>query len=349
MALPRTAAICSFRLGGTDGVSIEAAKWAWALRELGIAVHTVAGSGTATYLVPGLEIDAIGAPDPDELAAALGDAEVVIVENVCSLPLNRTAAHIVARLLRGRRAVLHHHDLALERPELAHLGPPPDDPSWTHVCINAAAVARLASCAIAARLCYNAFGTDPVLVGREDARDALGLAPGERLVLQPTRAIPRKNVPAGLALAEALGATYWLTGPAEDGYGSQLDDVLRGARTLVVHRPIDDLAVGFAAADLVVMPSTLEGFGNPAVEAILHRRPVAVGPYAMADELRGLGLHFLDALDPSAVASALEVPDEAELESSLLAIRAHLDLADLPARLEAVLSEPRSPGTILAG
>ena len=50
------AAIVSFRLGGTDGVSIEAGKWAWALGRLGFEVVTVAGSGPVDRLVPGLSM-----------------------------------------------------------------------------------------------------------------------------------------------------------------------------------------------------------------------------------------------------------------------------------------------------
>ena len=38
-----SAVLVSFRLGGTDGVSIEARKWEWALRELGFATRRVAG------------------------------------------------------------------------------------------------------------------------------------------------------------------------------------------------------------------------------------------------------------------------------------------------------------------
>ncbi len=45
----------SYRLGGADGVSIEAEKWQWALRTLGFEVRTVAGSGPVDVLVPGLD------------------------------------------------------------------------------------------------------------------------------------------------------------------------------------------------------------------------------------------------------------------------------------------------------
>ena len=37
--------VVSYRLGGQDGVSVEAAKWAWAFGQLGFDVATIAGSG----------------------------------------------------------------------------------------------------------------------------------------------------------------------------------------------------------------------------------------------------------------------------------------------------------------
>ncbi|HSH23456.1 MAG TPA: hypothetical protein VK975_05265, partial [Acidimicrobiales bacterium] len=60
LAFPaRTAAVLSFRLGGPDGVSVEAAKWAWALARLGFSVGTVAGEGDADVIVPGLAAGAV--------------------------------------------------------------------------------------------------------------------------------------------------------------------------------------------------------------------------------------------------------------------------------------------------
>ncbi|MGO9457002.1 MAG: hypothetical protein ACLP62_08155 [Acidimicrobiales bacterium] len=129
----RTAAIVSFRLGGTDGVSIEAAKWQWALSELGFSVRTVAGLGPVDHRVPGLAIDAAAGPTAVEVERALDDADLVVVENLCSLPLNPEALSVVAGCCRGRPTVLHHHDLPWQRPHLAHHAGPPDDPAWVVV------------------------------------------------------------------------------------------------------------------------------------------------------------------------------------------------------------------------
>lgn len=84
----RLVAIVSFRLGSADGMSVAAAHWAVALRRLGYRVRAVAGTGVADRLVPGLAIDAPLPSRPRELDAALGAADLVVAENICSLPLN---------------------------------------------------------------------------------------------------------------------------------------------------------------------------------------------------------------------------------------------------------------------
>ncbi|MDP9075120.1 MAG: hypothetical protein M3N98_13350, partial [Actinomycetota bacterium] len=112
----RLAVMISFRFGGPDGVSVEAAKWAWALGRLGFAVRTVAGTGPVDVRIEGLGAgSALTGADPGRLdtarlEAALADADLVVVENLLSLPLNPAAADAVAWLLRGRRAVIRHHD-----------------------------------------------------------------------------------------------------------------------------------------------------------------------------------------------------------------------------------------------
>ena len=114
--MPRCAVV-SFRLGLSDGVSIVASSWASALDDFGFDVVTVAGEGPVDRCVPGLSLTAAGTPPSDaEVSDALADADLVIVENLCTIPLNLPAARAVARTLGGRPAVLHHHDPAVAMP-----------------------------------------------------------------------------------------------------------------------------------------------------------------------------------------------------------------------------------------
>ena len=58
--------------------------------------------------------------------------------------------------------------------------------------------------------------------------------------MQPTRALARKNVAGAIALTEALDAldaAYWLLGPAEDGYGPELQRLVAQARCRMLLGP----------------------------------------------------------------------------------------------------------------
>ncbi|HXQ62858.1 MAG TPA: hypothetical protein VN796_11030 [Acidimicrobiales bacterium] len=341
MATPG-AALISFRLGGSDGVSVEAQKWCDALVRLGFAVRTVAGSGPVDRRLPGLAIDAPDPPTDDEIDDALGGADLVVVENLCSLPLNPSAAVAVARALRGRRAVLHHHDLPWQRERFIDSPPPPDDHRWIHVTVNDLSRRQLADRGITATVVRNAFDVDPPAGDRATTREKLGLAGGDRLLLQPTRAIPRKNVGGGLALAAHVGATFWLLGPAEDGYGPELERLLAATEVPVVHGHDDagaDVADAYAACDAVVLPSTWEGFGNPSVESAVRDRPLAIGPYPVADELRAFGFRWFAHDDPGALSSWLDTPEATLLEHNHDVARRHFSLRDLPERLSRLLAD----------
>jgi glycosyltransferase involved in cell wall biosynthesis len=356
----RSVAIVSYRLGGTDGVSVEAGKWAWAARRLGLEVVTVAGEGSADRLVPGLAWGADEVPSLHEVGNALSGFDVVVVENLCSLPLNPSASAAVAATLKGRPAILRHHDLAWQRPHLAHFGPPPHDPAWLHVCVNDLSRRQLVDHGIPALTIYNHFDTDVAPGRRGETRAILGVASERPLVLQPTRAIPRKNVAAGMALAETLGAEYWLTGSAEEGYGDELGLLVARAR-VPVHRlsastpradaPAPDapgpdgitMADAYAACDVVVLPSTWEGFGNPALESAVHRRPLAIGSYPVAAELARFGFRWFSVDEPAALGEHLSHPDDGLVEHNLAVARRHFSLTDLPARLDALLDRLARP------
>ena len=127
----------SFRLGRHDGVSVVAATWARVLAAQGWTVRTVAGDGPVDHLLPGLAVGARTPPTASEIDAALDGVDLVVVENLCTIPLNLPAARAVAGRLRGRPAVLHHHDPPWQRAQWAHVTElPPRDPAWRHVTIN---------------------------------------------------------------------------------------------------------------------------------------------------------------------------------------------------------------------
>jgi glycosyltransferase involved in cell wall biosynthesis len=332
----------SFRLGGNDGVSIEAAKWAGALAALGWHVDSVAGSGVADRVLPGLAMDAAEPPARAEVDDALAAADLVVVENLCSLPLNAAAGRAVAAACAGRPALLHHHDLPWQRQQFAGFPPPPDDDAWAHVTINELSRRELAAHGIAATTVYNTFDPSPVPGDRAATRAALRADDRARVLLQPTRALPRKGVGTGLALAEAVGGVYWLLGAAEDGYGPELDRLVRSASCPVLLGPPTPgaaltIADAYAACDAVLLPSTWEGFGNPSVESATYRRPLAIGPYPVAAELAAFGFKWFDAADAAALGAWLDDPDPALLNHNQHVAAAHFNLADLPGRLARVL------------
>ncbi len=98
-----TCAILSFRLGLTDGVSVVALRWQQLLTELGFDVVTVAGEGPVDRTVPGLALRASTPPTLDELRVALADVDLVVVENLCTIPLNLGAARWWPRQDRASR------------------------------------------------------------------------------------------------------------------------------------------------------------------------------------------------------------------------------------------------------
>jgi mannosylglucosylglycerate synthase len=336
----RRAAIVSYRLGMADGVSVTAGQWVRALRRLGMRVRTVAGDGRPDVLVRSLALDARRPPSRAELAAALDDVDLVVADNICSLPMNRAVGEALAEHLRGRPAVLRHHDLPWERAQYAHLTSwPADDPAWWHVTINELARRALwERRGIAATTIYHGFAERSCPEQRDAVRRRMRVG-DEPLVLQPTRAIARKGIDVGLALAAAVGGTYWLTGPAEDGYQAELDGLLRAGGAPYRRRlPFGVQMPGaYAACDAVALPSSWEGFGLPLIEAALHRRPIAVGEFPVARELATFGFRWFDAAEPVPLKAFLADPDPGLLDHNEAVARTHFGIDALARRLEMML------------
>ncbi len=319
-------------------MSIEATKWIDAFRSLGHEVTTLAGDGDADIVMSELAIRASSAPNLDKVTEALVDADLVVVENMVSLPLNVAARDVLYRALDSRPALFHHHDLAWQRPEWINEPPPLDRPLWRHVTINDLSRRELLARGLDATTVRNVFEPDPPLGRRDATRHELGLT-DERLMLLPTRAIPRKNVAGAIRLAEELDAVLWLLGPAEDGYGAELENLVRASRVDVRRGLPEGFEIhdAYAASDLVVMPSTWEGFGNPVLESVTHRRALALFAYPVAREIMSYGFEFFDLADVAAIERFLADPDEGLLARNLDVAREHFNVARLPERLAALL------------
>jgi hypothetical protein len=88
----------------------------------------------------------------------------------------------------------------------------------------------------------------------------------------------------------------------------------------------------------VVLPSTWEGFGNPAVESAVHDRPLAIGPYPVARELAAFGFEWFGVDDASPLRHWLEHRDPSLLQHNRAVASRYFSLSDLPGKLERVLA-----------
>lgn len=333
-----------------DGVSIVAAAWQNALETLGFTTYTIAGEGVADRLVPGLAIDGPQISHADlvaEVSSAVDDADVVLVENLLTIPMNLKASRAVAEVLEGRPAVLHHHDPPWQRERFKHVTElPPDDKHWRHVTINKLTANEFEQRSISATTIYNGFETDPQPGERWRTRELLRVNGNQRLFAHPVRAIGRKNIPAAVKLCEQLDAVYWLPNPAEEGYDDLLVQILGDARCPVIRSTLAELDLSiadlYAAADLVLFPSTWEGFGNPPIEAAIHRRPVVVGPYPVAEELRALGFRWLEPDTPDEINRVLAdleghwPPDHQMLEHNRQVAKTNLSIEKMTEEMRSV-------------
>jgi glycosyltransferase involved in cell wall biosynthesis len=348
----------SFRLGGDDGVSVEARKWAWALQELGFDTRRVAGAIEGDperddIVIPPLAIDATEPVEPHELASALDGADLVVIDNICSLPLNVEAARAVARAAgehRGR-VCFRHHDLAWQRRPLKHLESefPPRSPGALHATINLRSRRELHARGYDdATTVHNYFDLDPPQGDRAATRASFGFRADDFVLLQPARAIERKNVPGSIRFAQQLHGILpglelrlWVTGPAEDGYAPVLDRIIERSQIPITLGRAPTPRDAYAASDLVVFPSTWEGFGNPVVESVAYRRACVAYPYPVLAEIVASGIRVFSTQQPEGIAKFLVDTPEARdryYEANVQRARVSYSITDLPGAIDDMLA-----------
>jgi glycosyltransferase involved in cell wall biosynthesis len=103
----------------------------------------------------------------------------------------------------------------------------------------------------------------------------------------------------------------------------------------------------YGASDVVVMSSTWEGFGNPVLESVTHRRVLAVYPYPVLREIESFGFRFFALDDLEGVKNFLTNPDTELVEHNVAIARENFNVVHLPARLIPVLESLNIKGTQL--
>ena len=352
----------STRFAGTDGVSLEAAKWAQALEGDGHRCFWFAGEldrdrahsllapkahfkhAQIKYISDHVFGQSRRNPVITEMIHALRaslktrlrefirrfDLELLIVENALTIPMNLPLGLALAETISETQipTIAHHHDFYWERKrfsvnavsEFLPMAFPADLPNIRHVVINSPAQRELAHRrGLAATLIPNVldFHRPPRVDDGEisQLRHAIGLAPDDLMVLQPTRLIKRKGIEHVIELVKALdlprcklvishedgdegrGYSDWLrTHAANRGVDLRLIDrnVISPWRETAGPEGHFSLWTVYAAADLVTFCSLYEGFGNGLLEAIYFRKPIVLNRYEIfVSDIEPLGFDFI--------------------------------------------------------
>jgi glycosyltransferase involved in cell wall biosynthesis len=252
---------------------------------------------------------------------------------------------VVTRVAEGHRGrvLFRHHDLPWQRRHLSHIGAdlPPRLDGAMHATINLRSRRELEARGFAGpTTVHNFFDLDPAAGDRAGTRARFGFADDEFVLLQPSRAIERKNVPGAVRLASRIVRAMpnrrvhlWISGPAEDGYAETLARVIERSEVPVTVGRAERVADAYAACDLVVFPSTWEGFGNPVIESIAARRACAAFPYPVLAEILAAGVRCFSTEQPDVLERFLREPEsrhEAYFDVNLRRARISFSLADLP-------------------
>lgn len=365
-------AIVSTRLGGIDGVSIEADKWAKAYESLGLEPIYIAGNfGKQTkrsykieemdYYHPEIrkirslafnkgdsdakkiniselreDIDSIKNIIKKKLTDIIDKNEInyFSIENALSIPLNIPLGIALSEIILEKKiaTITRHHDFYWEREEFLNSSIqdlldryfPPEIDNIKHVVINTIAQKSLYSKRkIRAEYIPNVFDfeiSDRYNAGSTNLKKILNIASEDYLFLQPTRIIKRKRIERSIQLVEKLSREMrkkiylFVTGKSEKDeidYFHKIKELADCKNVkMILNEDIKSKYVcglkkdmlkmynisiydAYYFSDLVTLPSDVEGFGNPVIEACAFKKPLFVNNYPVLGDILSKGFEFV--------------------------------------------------------
>ncbi len=338
----------STRIEGTDGVSLEIAKWANVLERNGFSCYYFAGSSdrpaSKSFLVKEAHFahpavrriskacfgKRVRSPDATRAVHELREllkkelyrfAErfsigLLIVENALAIPMNIPLGLALAEFIAetGMPSIGHHHDFFWERKrflvncveDYLSWAFPPSLKSLVHVVINTIASEQLSyRKGLSNIVIPNVYDFSSPPEPPDDyctgLRKELGLSPGDLFVLQPTRAVPRKQIERSIELVSRLKLkkpVLVISHSVRDEGTEYSRRLLEYAKAMGVKLVSIENRVGpergrtpsgrriytigdvYRCADLVTYPSGFEGFGNAFLEAVYYKKPIVVNRYS---------------------------------------------------------------------
>lgn len=242
--------------------------------------------------------------------------DLLVPQNSLTIPMHVPLGIAITEIIAETQipTIAHHHDFYWERIRFSvnavgdyiRMAFPPNLPNMGHVVINSAAQEELAlRTGIASIIIPNILDFDnPPQVNEKrnsELRQAIGLAPDDIMILQPTRVIQRKGIEHAIELVEELknprcklvisheagdeGFEYvnWLKEKAKDSgvdlrmFSIQMRDPWDNEA--IIKSPYTLLDI-YPCADFITYPSLYEGFGNAFLEAIYFKKPLLINRYA---------------------------------------------------------------------
>ncbi len=286
------------------------------------------------------------------------DLDLLIPENASTIPMNIPLGLAISEFAieTSFPMIIHNHDFFWERKRFLYNGCwdylnkafPPNLLSIQHACLNSSQDNQLSlRKGVSATVVPNVmdFANPPVPRDSyvDTLREDLGITPGEKLILQPTRIVKRKGIEHAIELVHRLGIPAVLVvshefGDEADDYEARVlgySEIMKVKTILCADRIAEERGMGddgkkmytladiYHECDMVTYPSSIEGFGNAFLEAVYYGCPIMVNNYSVYNyDIRPKGFQTIeidDYVSNAAVEHALQILENPEIGRKMAA------------------------------